>query len=132
MVTFVDRPNPDLIELDLPLHARHSSIVRMLASAVAADAGFSVDDIEEFRLGVNEAVAVLADTEPVPDARLHVTFAVDGSTVRVVVARRGVTDQLTDSDVDQLARRILTAVLDDFRIEDGSFVVEKRAAPDGS
>lgn len=128
MVRLVDRPNPDLIELDLPLHARHSSKVRALAAAVAADAGFSVDDIDDFRLGVNEAVALLTDVDESPDARMHLTFEVAGDTVRVTATRRGVDAVLEESDIDELGRRILTAVLDVFRVESGTFVVEKRAA----
>lgn len=130
MVRRVERPNPDLIELDLPLHPRHSSKVRALAAAVGADAGFTVDDIEDFRLGVNEAVALLADVDAGPDARMHLTFDVEDRTVRVVAARRGIEDELSESDVDVLARRILTTVLDGFTIVDGAFVVEKRASND--
>jgi hypothetical protein len=132
MVRCVERPNPDLIEIDLPLHPRQSSKVRALAAAVAADAGFSVDDIDDFRLGVNEAVAVLSDVDAGPDARMHLTFEVDGRTVRVVAARRGVGGVLGDDDIDGLARRILTVVLDGFRIVDGAFVIEKRATTDES
>ncbi len=127
----MDRSNPDtdidLIELDLPLRNRHSSTVRALSASIAADAGFSVDDIDDFRLGVNEAVALLTDVDAGPDARLHITFEAHRSLVRVVASRRGVDELLDASDLDELARRILTAVLDGFRIEDGSFIVEKRA-----
>lgn len=129
MVRPVDRLNSDQIELDVPLHARHSLIVRALAAAVAADAGFNVDEIDDFRLGVNEAVALLTDTDAGTAARMHLTFHVDGSSVKVVASRRGVDSEITVADVDELARRILTAVLDDFHIEDGSFVVVKRATP---
>jgi hypothetical protein len=104
--------------------------VRALAAAVAADAGFSVDDIDDFRLGVNEAVALLADVDAGPDARMHLTFELERRMVKVVAARRGVDAELVEADVDVLARRILTAVLDGFRIVDGAFVVEKRASTD--
>lgn len=132
MVPLVDRPNTNQIELDVPLHARHSSIVRALAAAVAADAGFTVDEIDDFRLGVNEAVALLTDTDATPDARMHLTFQITGPEVRVVASRRGVDVPIGAADIDELARRILTAVLDDFHIEDGSFVVVKRATPTGA
>ena len=37
----------DVVRLDLPLHHRHASTVRVVAASLAADLGFSVDEIED-------------------------------------------------------------------------------------
>ena len=68
----------------LPLHHRHASTVRVVAASLAADIGFSVDEIEDLRLGVDEAVSVMADADGEPGARLHLRFVLSGSTITVV------------------------------------------------
>jgi hypothetical protein len=105
----------------------------MVAASLAADAGFNVDEIDDLRLGINEAVSVMTDVDAPDAARLVVTFEVspeDGVQVHVT---RTVVDPLSDLDgPDDLARRILGAVVDRFSVTDGTFSLSKsRAAPEG-
>ena len=122
-----DAAHAEVVELELPLHHRHASTVRVVTASLAADAGFTVDEIEDLRLGVNEAVSVLADVDAIDGARLHLRFSVSDASMTVVASRTGVSDAVTIDDVDDLAVRILRAVVDDFRVDDGGFVVVKRA-----
>jgi serine/threonine-protein kinase RsbW len=125
--------SPEIVELDLPLAHRHASTVRVVAASLGADAGLTVDEIEDLRLGVNEAVSVLADVDPVGGARLRVRFETLGRGMTVTARRSGVEQTLSTDDIDALAVRILRAVVDEFRVdEDGAFVVVKNAlARDG-
>jgi serine/threonine-protein kinase RsbW len=118
----------DVVRLDLPLNHRHASTVRVVAASLAADLGFSVDEIEDLRLGVDEAVSVMADVEASADARLHLSFESADRTITVRVTRTNVPHRLSATDVDGLAVRILQAVVDRFDVgDDGSFIVSKRA-----
>lgn len=114
------------VDIEIPLHARHASTVRAVAAAVCADLGFSVDAIDDLRLGVNEAVSVLSDVDAAPGARLRITFETEDSTVTVRCTRRGVDEELHDDDIDVLARRILDAVVDEYSVAGGTFTVVKR------
>jgi anti-sigma regulatory factor (Ser/Thr protein kinase) len=114
------------VDIEIPLHTRHASTVRAVAAAVGADLGFSVDAIDDLRLGVNEAVALLSDVDPAPDARLKITFETSDGVVTVRCTRRGVADELQDDDIDVLARRILDAVVDEYSVVGGTFTVVKR------
>ncbi len=114
------------VDIEIPLHTRHASTVRAVAAAVCADLGFSVDAIDDLRLGVNEAVALLADVDAPPDARLRITFEPAPSMVTVRCTRLGVDDDLVDDDLDALARRILDAVVDEYRVDGDAFTVVKR------
>ena len=51
------------VDIDLPLSPRHASTVRAVAASVGADVGLSVDQIDDLRLGVNEAIAILTDVD---------------------------------------------------------------------
>lgn len=116
------------VDIEIPLNTRHASTVRAVAAAVCADLGFSVDAIDDLRLGVNEAVALLSDVDAGPDARLQITFETGDDGVTVRCRRRGVDDDLDAEDLDILARRILDAVVDDYGIAGGVFTVVKRVA----
>jgi serine/threonine-protein kinase RsbW len=116
----------EYIEVDIPLDTKFASTVRAVAAAVTADLGFSVDEIDDLRLAVNEAVSVLADVEG--DGRLRIGFEFDAGTVTVRCSRSGVDDDLGVDDVDVLARRILDAVVDEYSVSDGVFTIVKRIA----
>jgi serine/threonine-protein kinase RsbW len=114
----------EYIEVDIPLDTKFASTVRAVAAAVTADIGFSVDEIDDLRLAVNEAVSVLADVDG--DGRLTIRFEFDAATVTVRCVRSGVDEEIDDLDV--LARRILDAVVDDYSITGGTFTIVKRIA----
>jgi anti-sigma regulatory factor (Ser/Thr protein kinase) len=117
------------VELDLPLHHRHASTVRVVAASLAADAGFTVDEIDDLRLGVNEAVSMLADVDhaTATDARLRLTFDVASRSMTVRATRRGVDAAFSIDDVDDLAMRIVRAVVDEFQVDEGGVTVTKHA-----
>lgn len=119
----------DLVELDVPLQLRHASTIRVVAASLGADAGLTVDEIEDLRLGVNEAVSMLADVDAVDGARLRVRFEIRGQAMTVTARRTGVDRTLSIDDIDELAVRILRAVVDEFRVDgEGAFVVVKNAS----
>jgi serine/threonine-protein kinase RsbW len=117
----------EIIDLDLPLAHRHASTVRVVAASLAADLGFSVDDIDELRLGVDEVVSIMADADGTEAARVHLRFVLSDQTITVTVTRSGVAEIITPGHVDELAVRILDAVVDRFEVSEGAFVVSKRA-----
>lgn len=117
----------DHVDLDLPLHSRYASTVRAVTASMAADAGFSVDDIDDLRLGVNEAIAVLTDVDESIEHRLQVRFECDRGQITVRSQRLGGADPMTDDDLDVLARKILDAVVDGYDVDDaGVMTVTKR------
>lgn len=115
------------VELDVPLSSRYASTVRAVAASVCAELGFSVDDIDDLRLGVNEAVSILSDVDDLADARLHIRFEAADGAVTVHCSRQGVDGPIVDDDIDVLARRILDAVVDDYALDGaGRITVVKR------
>ena len=117
----------DHVELDVPLASRYASTVRAVAASVGAELGFSVDDIDDLRLGVNEAVSILGDVDDPAQGRLHIRFETSGAAVTVRCSRRGVDLPVVDDDIDVLARRILDAVVDEYSVDgSGEITVVKR------
>ncbi|MDW3215334.1 MAG: hypothetical protein R8G01_15135 [Ilumatobacteraceae bacterium] len=120
-------------ELDLPLSARYATTVRAVAASMASTISMSIDDIDDLRLGVNEAISVLTDVDDdVADSgRLHVRFEVGPGQILVIVSRSGVDDE-PNVELDVLAERILGAVVDEYSVDDtGAFRLVKQVPADG-
>jgi anti-sigma regulatory factor (Ser/Thr protein kinase) len=123
----------DHAELDLPLSARYATTVRAVAASMAATISMSIDDIDDLRLGVNEAISVLTDLDDGASGagRLHIRFEVDADRIKVVASRHGVDDH-PPVEVDVLAERILGAVVDEYSLDDsGVVLLVKRVRSDG-
>ncbi len=113
----------ELIQLSLPLSSRHAATARVVAASLAADAGFTVDEIDDLRLGINEAVALLTDELPdAPDARLDLRIASGDGRIEVEIRPIGTSGSVQP---DELARRILSAVVDEFEFYDGGCSLSK-------
>lgn len=120
----------DHVELDLPLTARYATTVRAVAASIASSAGLSVDDIDDLRLGVNEAISVLTDLDPdemvSDESRLHVRFTAADGEIAVAASRRGVSATAPAPELDVLARRIMQAVVDEFDVDDAGVVTLRK------
>lgn len=124
----------DHVELDLPLSSKYASTVRAVAASLAADVGLSLKDIDDLRLGVNEAISVLTDLDDdqfdPTAARLRVAFETGSDRIGVAASRSGVA--VSELHVDMLAEKILGAVTDEFSIDDAGVVrLLKRQTPHG-
>jgi anti-sigma regulatory factor (Ser/Thr protein kinase) len=96
-----------------------------MAAALGADAGFSVDELDDIRLALSEVFSALADAASQDtDARVHVSFAVSPGSVRIDVSAEG---SATNIDLDELALGILRSVSDDFDVTPTAVVLVKHA-----
>lgn len=113
------------VELSVPAQAQYASTVRTLAASLGADAGFSVDELDDIRLALSEVFSALADTAPDdPDVRVHVSFEIGEGSARIAVRADG---NPTGIDLDELALSILRSVTDDFEVTSASVVLVKHA-----
>lgn len=117
----------ELVELSVPLDTRYGSLLRVVAATVGADAGFSIDEIDDVRLGLNEAFALLA--EQGTDGRVRTTFRVDADRqleIHMTPEPSGVA-----VEPDELALAILRSVLDHYELGADTIVLHKRATEAG-
>jgi anti-sigma regulatory factor (Ser/Thr protein kinase) len=114
------------VRLSIPASARFLSAARVVAAALGADSGLSIDDLDDLRLGVNEMVSALVDGAA-PDARVELQFvATDGAVTVTGVLDGGRAEG--DAVADELTTRILDAVADHHALESSSFVLTKRSS----
>jgi anti-sigma regulatory factor (Ser/Thr protein kinase) len=111
----------DRIEMSVPLRNEYASTIRTVAAALGADAGFSIDELDDIRLALSEVFTALADEAD--RGRAHVSFVMGDGTVRIEVRADG----SSTVDLDELALAILRSVTDRFEVVDGVIVLVKNA-----
>jgi len=95
------------VEVTLPAEGAYVSVLRTTTAALAARLDFTLDDVEDLRMAVGEAAAlVLAAAEE--DSQLSVRYWLDSNEVRVLIGTR-CTRQVT-VDEDSFAWQVLTTL----------------------
>lgn len=95
---------------------------------MAADAGLTVDDLDDLRLGVDELVSLLIGglAEPVPDeVCITLEYVIDGDAITVT---GGVEGAVADMAPDPLTSKILGAVADHYELGASSFSITKSSS----
>lgn len=75
----------DVVVLRLPAAGAYLSVLRTATAGLASRLDFTIDDIEDLRIAVDEACAMLL-TQAVPGADLECTFELTASAIRVDVS----------------------------------------------
>jgi serine/threonine-protein kinase RsbW len=119
---------PDRIEVSVPLRAEFASTLRTLMASIGAEAGFSVDELDDLRLALSEVFSVLADAA-VSGSRALVSITV-GSGDLLVSIRSDQADMVFE--LDELAAGILQSVTDRYEIGPGSVEFSVRSTELGT
>lgn len=115
------------ILVTVPSDSRFVALTRVMGASLAAELDFSIDDIEELRVGVDELVSALLELTPATEESLELRFRLDGDTIEVT--GRAPTETDAGTVVDPLSTRILEAVADEYRLGAGEVMLRKRRHP---
>ena len=118
--TSVDEDHFDVI---VPLRTRYASTVRMIAASLGAEAGFTVDEIDDLRLALDEVFSLLAEHHL--GDRVRTRFRLDGP---LLVAALTLESGQIDVEPDELAANILRSVVDGFEFTPSGVTLTKRAS----
>jgi serine/threonine-protein kinase RsbW len=113
----------DHFEVIVPLRTRYASTVRMIAASLGAEAGFTVDEIDDLRLALDEVFSLLAERH-VGD-RVRTRFRLDG---HQLVAGLTLESGSVDVEPDELATNILRSVVDEYEFTNSGVTLTKRAS----
>ncbi len=97
---------PD-VELRLPAESAYVAVLRMTTAGLAARLDFTLDDIEDLRMAVGEACALVLENAD-PGGDLHATFDISDGSIRVSVSADSAGD--AEPDVDSFGWQVLTAL----------------------
>ncbi|HEV2887572.1 MAG TPA: ATP-binding protein [Jatrophihabitans sp.] len=110
-MTIEDRLSTGTVELTVPPDPAYLSVLRTLVASLAASRDFTLDEIDDLRLAVDEAGALLL---PHADAGSQLSAVFDGSasTLRVTVAVTVPAGQPAQLDRSSFAWLVLNALTD--------------------
>ena len=74
----------DVVELTLPADGAYLSVLRTATAGLAARLDFTLDEIEDLRIAVDEACALLLP-DALPDAHLSCVFSLTSESLSVTV-----------------------------------------------
>jgi serine/threonine-protein kinase RsbW len=97
------------VELSLPPDSRYMRLARLMASGVATTSGLPLEEVEDFRIAVDELCATLIELGDGEVVRL--TFEL-GQTLVVVGTTRAAPGETIDEERLTLSRQILDVVTD--------------------
>lgn len=107
---------PTEVTLVIPAIPRMVSVARTAAAGLAAEVDFTLDDIDNVRIAVNELVSILVEAEPV-DGVVTMVFGLESADVFTMTA--SVVSSRRDPALDPLSRQIVAAVTADYSVEAG-------------
>ena len=117
------------ISMSIPAESRFVALARVAAASLAAELDFTIDEIEELRVGANELVAILIETaedQAVPNVDLR--FLIGSGTIELWGSVPGADSPGTDDPLDYLTTQILDAVVDEHQVGPSSGHIIKRRA----
>jgi len=100
------------IELSLPPDSRYMRLARLMASGVATTCGLPLEEVEDFRIVVDELCATLievGDGQP-----LHLAFDLGTDALVVHASTRAAAAHALDEERLSLSRQILEVVTDGY------------------
>lgn len=98
-----------LIELAVPAHPDYVGLIRSAAAHIAAHADLTLDAIDDLRLAVDEAFAVLIAHQP-ETGRVAVTFHIHDDSLKIEMTGPAGSP---DPDRNSFAWTVLTALVHD-------------------
>jgi serine/threonine-protein kinase RsbW len=104
----VDPLHTTPIELALPGDSRYMRLARLVASGVATTCGLPLEEVEDFRVAVDEVCATLIEAGAGEPIRL--TFHAHDGVLRVTGTTRDVDQKGPDEDRLALSRQILDVI----------------------
>lgn len=111
----------DTISVRIPASPEYVQVIRLIASGLATRLGFTLDDIEDLKIGVDELCAYLTGTQG-RDGTLEIQFRVGEDHIEITGSGAFTTGTKVRTELTEFSRKILETVADSASLD----------APDGS
>ena len=101
----------DTISLTIPAQPEYLQVVRLIAAGLAARVGFTVDEIEDLRIAVDELSAYLTGSQG-RDGDLDIRFVLEDVRLKIDGTGDLAPGQKVRTELTDMSRMILQTVVD--------------------
>lgn len=101
----------DKISVQIPASPAYLQVVRLIAAGLASRLGFTIDEIEDLKIGVDELSAYMTGAQG-RDGELSITFAVDGDCIEIQGTGSFGPGQKVRTELTDFSKMILTTVVE--------------------
>ena len=101
----------DRVSIKIPASPEYLQVVRLIAAGLASRLGFTLDDIEDLKIAVDELSAYLTGAQG-REGTLDLTFSIDGARIDISGAGYFTTGIKVRTELTELSRQILETVAD--------------------
>ncbi len=106
-----DRNGVDRIKVTIPAQPAYLRVVRLIAAGLASRLGFTLDEIEDLKIAVDELAAYLTGAQG-RDGELEITFAVHENRIDIQGVGRLAPGQRARTRLTEVSKMILGTVVD--------------------
>ncbi len=101
----------ETVSIRIPASPEFLQVVRLVTSGLAARVGFTLDDIEDLKIAVDELAAYLTGPQG-RDGMLEIRFAVGDEHLEIHGSGRLAPDEVVRTELTEMSRMILETVAD--------------------
>ncbi|MGH2788994.1 MAG: ATP-binding protein [Actinomycetota bacterium] len=102
----------DTIRVTIPASPEYVQVVRLVAAGLAARLGFTIDDIEDLKIAVDELASYLTGVGG-RDGTLQITFRIHDDRIEITGTGHLAEGESVREELTDLSRMILETVVDD-------------------
>lgn len=101
----------DQVTIAIPASPQYVQIVRLIAAGLASRLGFTLDEIDDLKIAVDELAAYLTGTQG-RDGTLEVVFRIEGQRIEIDGTGRFSPGDKVRTELTDFSRMILETVVD--------------------
>jgi serine/threonine-protein kinase RsbW len=102
----------DTVSIKIPASPEYLQVVRLIAAGLATRLGFTLDDIEDLKIAVDELSAYLTGAQG-REGTLELTFAIEGARMEITGTGRFTPGIKVRTELTQFSKQILETVADE-------------------
>lgn len=106
----------ETISVSIPASPEYLKVVRLIASGLASRLGFTIDDIEDLKIAVDELSAYLTGAQG-RDGTLNIAFDVHENKIEIQGSGDFSAGTKVRTDLTEMSKMILDTVVDDAHLE---------------
>ena len=106
----------ETVSISIPASPAYIAVVRLVAAGLASRLGFTIDEIEDLKIGVDELSAYLTGTQG-RQGTIQIRFQIEGSRIEINGTGDLAPGQKVRTDLTEFSRMILSTVADEASLQ---------------